>query len=341
MTPKQWLLVGLRSLGVFALARWLNRHQAQILCYHGGCLGDEDQFNSKLFCHPSLLEQRLRWLIAKGYRPVRLSELVQGSPGPRAVVITLDDGWYSSATQLIPLLHRLGFPSTLYLTTENFETQRQIYGVVLGYLLWKAPRREVQLDALAPNLQGRYRLGESGERQRLHQDAMGWLQHLRADPPRLERALLDLARALGVEHETLNLASRRFQYMSHEQLLSLPALGCEVEAHGHRHTYPKGDPATFAADLRECVDRIRARGLPAPRHYCYPSGTFDAGAAAVLRAAGMQSASTCLPEVPAQLAAADRPYFLPRFLDGASVTQVEFEAEVSGVMRWLRRSRAG
>lgn len=337
MPPKQLLLYGLRALGVFALARWLSRGRAQILCYHGGCLGDEDRFNSKLFCRPELLEQRLRWLRAKGFRPVRLDQVLDGSHGPGAVAVTLDDGWYSSATQLIPLLHRLGFPCSLYLATENFEAQRQIYSVALGYLLWKAPRRVLNLQGLAPGLDGTYRLAEHDERGRLREAGIAWLQTLKGDPPELEQNLLRLAQALGVDKATLDLPSRRFVYMSREQLLGLPALDCSVEAHGHRHRYPKGDPVAFAADLQGCLTRIQALGLPMPQHYCYPSSNFDAQAATVLRAAGLRSATTCLPDLPPGLAEADRAYYLPRFLDGASVSQIEFEAELSGVMRWLRR----
>lgn len=337
MRLKLLVLLVLRSAGVFALARWCSRRRAHILCYHGGCLGDEDRFNAKLFCRPALLEQRLRWLLRHGYRPATLDQVLDGQAGQRAVAITLDDGWYSSGAQLIPLLHRLGFPSTLYLATEVFAAQRPVHGVVLGYLLWKAPRRQIHLQGLDSAIDGAYALADAIERRRLAAAASRWLQGLQHDAAALRAALERLAQALGVSDLDLN--SRRFSYLNAEELLALGAQSCSIQSHGHRHHYPLGDRAAFRDDLRSCSAVIESQGLPAPRHYCYPSGSFDAQAATVLRELGMSSATTCLSELPADVGAADRRYYLPRFLDGASVSQLEFEAELSGLMAWMRRLR--
>ena len=78
-----------------------------------------------------------------------------------------------------------------------------------------------------------------------------------------------------------------------------------------------------------------AAGLPVPRHYCYPSGAYDGGAAATLCAVGVHTATTCLPGL-VRADDADGRFFLPRFLDGGNVEMIEFEAEMSGVLEFAR-----
>ncbi|HBI69521.1 MAG TPA: hypothetical protein DDZ22_11015, partial [Massilia sp.] len=81
---------------------------------------------------------------------------------------------------------------------------------------------------------------------------------------------------------------------------------------------------------------IAAAGLPHPTHYCYPSGAFDAQAPDVMRAAGVATATTCLPGL-VRIKDGDTRYLLPRFLDGGDVSMIEFEAEMSGVLELLRK----
>jgi peptidoglycan/xylan/chitin deacetylase (PgdA/CDA1 family) len=110
-----------------------------------------------------------------------------------------------------------------------------------------------------------------------------------------------------------------------------------VQLHGHEHRYPAGDPDAFAADLEPCRQVIVGLGLPEPRHYCYPSGAFDAQAEATLTKAGVRSATTCLPCLVRPGRDARRRHYLPRFLDGDNIDMLVFEAEMSGFADVLRR----
>jgi hypothetical protein len=101
------------------------------------------------------------------------------------------------------------------------------------------------------------------------------------------------------------------------------------------HKYVPGQGARNRANIEQCRDVIEAAGLPRPTHYCYPSGAFDAGAPAVMQAAGVATATTCLPGL-VKLRDRDTRFFLPRFLDGGDVSMIEFEAEMSGVLQLLR-----
>lgn len=149
-----------------------------------------------------------------------------------------------------------------------------------------------------------------------------------------------LAGAMGLGPGDVALATRRFSYMRADELRGLADKGCSVELHGHVHHYPLGDADAFRADLAACRDVIVALGLPEPRHYCYPSGSFDSGAPAVLKAQGINTATTCVPGLVTRKDRSSWRYFLPRFLDGDNIDMLVFEAEMSGFahcMRWLFR----
>lgn len=333
----------LKTLGVFALSRRLTRSMPRILCYHGGSLGDEHLFNPKLFCRPGLLAQRLQWLQHHGFVPASLSAVLHTHPGAPArqgiaLLVTLDDGWYSSATELLPLLARYRHRPVLYLATKVFAHNTPVLDVCLRYLLWKTRCTSVQLEGFDPALDGHYALNQPSERARFSAGAQRWLASFDTDRAASHAALERLAQQLGISAQTLNLASRRFSYMQHNELWAAHRHGCQIELHGHAHHYHSGhsgDPARNQADIQTCRQHLLANGLPAAHHYCYPSGVHDAQAPSTLRDIGVRSAVTCQPGL-VQHAARQR-YQLPRFLDGGDVSMIEFEAEMSGVLPGLRR----
>lgn len=336
MSIKQTVLRAARMAGVFALMRAVTRKYPRILCYHGGNLGDERLYNPKLFCTPEQLRQRLEWLRDKGFVPVTLDQVVDRAAAPVRgipVAVTLDDGWYSSWHDLLPLLAEYGHRPALYLHTEAYEAGAPIVAVSLRYLLWKAGPKAVLVQGIDPALDGPCNLADAAERRRLCKAAEAWL----ARQPRAELAacLERLGSALGVAPAQLDLASRRFSYMSADELRAAAAGGCSIELHGHVHEYVPGQDARNRSNIERCREVIEAAGLPRPTHYCYPSGAFDAGAPAVMQAAGVATATTCVPGLVKLRDGATR-FFLPRFLDGGDVSMIEFEAEMSGVLQLLR-----
>lgn len=338
MSLKLTALRAARALGVFALFRRLTRRRARILCYHGGALGDEHRYNGKLFGRSEMLRQRLDWLRAKGFVPASLDQVADGAApagGGIPVAITLDDGWYSSHAGLLPLLADYGHRPVLYLHTEICETDAPVAGVALRYLIWKSSLETVQLEGFGPGLDGRYARREAAERTRLAAAADAWFGAMARDAATVSAALERFGAALGVDAATLDLASRRFHYMRPDELRAAAARGCRIELHGREHRYYRGEPERNHANIAACRDYIVAAGLPAPHHYCYPSGAYDAGAAATMRALGVRTATTCVPGLVDGKDDEER-YFLPRFLDGGNVAMIEFEAEMSGVLEFAR-----
>ena len=71
-------------------------------------------------------------------------------------------------------------------------------------------------------------------------------------------------------------------------------------------------------------------------HFCYPSGFWNPEQFRYLKQMGVKSATTCdsgfnYPET--------NPLALKRFLDGQCISQIEFEAEMSGFLEIFRKIR--
>ena len=337
--PKIAILWLARSFGLFALARRLSASRLRILCYHGGRLGDENGYNPKLFCSADVFSSRLDWLERTGFRIVGLDQAVATPSArrqPLETVITFDDGWYSTAATLLPLLAERRLPSTLYLCTQHYLEGWPVLAVTIRYILWKSARRSIRIDGFGADVDGEHDLGQPGARDKLARSLFANMAAAAQDRTAVCAALERLAACAGIEPAALDLYSRRFEYMTADELRAAAASGCAIELHGHVHDYPTGDPERFRADLARCDEVIREAGLPVPRHYCYPSGAFDGGAAAVLEERSVVSATTCVPGLVDGVDAPQR-YYLPRFLDGENIHPLEFQAELSGFSEFLRK----
>jgi peptidoglycan/xylan/chitin deacetylase (PgdA/CDA1 family) len=336
MTIKTLILQAAKYTGLFALVRAATRKKPRILCYHAGSIGDERHYNPKLFCTEQQLRQRLAWLKRHGFAPASLEQVVQADGAGVSgipVAVTIDDGWYSTYRDLLPALAEYGHQPVLYLHSEAMEAGAPIIPVTLRYLVWKGGPQQVSLAGFGPDIDGSWNLAEARQRERLVNAAEKWLN---AEPPQAVAACLErFGAALGVSAAELDLASRRFSYMTPEELRAASAAGCRIELHGHAHIYVPGQPHRNQANIELNRARILAAGLPNPTHYCYPSGSFDDDGADVMRAANVATATTCLPGL-VDMRDPDTRYYLPRFLDGGDVSMIEFEAEMSGVLQLLR-----
>lgn len=338
---KLGVLAVIRALGGFAVSRWLTSRQLRILCYHGGSVGDERFYNPKLFCTADHVLGRLDWLKRKSFLPMSLSDAVQGLkqggfPGKRPVVITVDDGWYSSKAAILAPCLENGFPVTLYVATQVVERGIPVLDVSVNYMLWRLGRRQVEvLPGLTPLAAGLYDLADPDIRRQVYDTVIGWLRGLPPRPDVVSAALDEFARVIGLGAEGLDLQSRRFSYLESEELRHLADRGCAIELHGHEHRYPLGRADLLRDDILACRAFLLASGLPEASHYCFPSGEFDDLAPAVFEAIGVVSGTTCLPGLIDPSRAVSLAY-LPRFLDGGSISSLEFEAEMSGVLQAAR-----
>lgn len=332
---KHAIYAAARGMGLFALARWLTRKQVRILAYHGFSAHDEHLFRPKLFVAPDTFERRLQRLRHGGYKVVSLGDALRALASrrvePDTVVITIDDGFARTLEVAAPALQRHGFPALVYLTSYHMHTQTPVFDVLVGYLCWKAPDADYDVDfpALPNGLQISLR---SAAARQAALDALLDLGHSLPDEAARVDLCLRLATALGLS-TVLGTMSQALRLLAPNEARQLASFGVEIGLHTHRHTFPPGDGARCRREIEDNQRYLKGAVGVEPVHFCYPSGVLGEGQAAVLAEFHLHSATTCEPGLTAY--GAD-PYLLPRFLDGEGVSELEFEAELSGFAPLLR-----
>ena len=308
---KSGILFGLRTIGFFRLCRHLTRRRLRILCYHGLSIADEHELDDILFMRPETFRQRLATLARLGVQVLPLAQAVRQLPTGQypdhSVVITFDDGWYS--TRLAgPLLKERGFAAFLYVCTGYVDRPTSVFNVLMRYLYWKAG---------LPSCEGSDCHGEivaAIDRSELER----------------ERILRSTAERMGISLEPTE-RDRRFQYLTLSELRELRAFGIELGLHTHGHEFPM-DRAAVEGDLQE-NRRVLAEVRAEPYvHFCYPSGLFYEEQIPWLRELGVESATTTRPGSNTGRTSLHQ---LDRYLDRDRQSELEFEAMVSGVYEVL------
>ncbi len=308
---KKGVLAAARATGALAVARRATRKRLRILAYHGLWTTPGFHYGDKLFMTPAQFERRMTWLKRSGYPVLDLREaltrLEDGTLPDCAVVITVDDAWVSTYTHMMPVLEALQLPATLYATTWYALRQIPIMNVALDYLLTRAGQPSEKMPTLLADIE-------------------------RKEPPQRTEALLAVASQLGVESESW-MRERQFYLMSMQELADADRRALNVQLHTHRHKSFGIQAADFASDIarnRECLAHACGRAPETFDQFCYPSGKYNGETIEVLRGAGMKSATVC--ESGLNSRGCDH-FQLRRFLDGGSVSQIEFESYLSGVLR--------
>lgn len=112
--------------GLWCLSRYLNRHRAIILMYHG-------VINKDLGIWTQVPQNRFdaqMSYIAKNYHVLPLHELIEGLKEnklpSRAVAVTFDDGYENNASLAFPTLQKYNIPATFFVTT-GFVERNELY----------------------------------------------------------------------------------------------------------------------------------------------------------------------------------------------------------------------
>ncbi len=338
---KQAALRSLKSAGVSTLvhnSRW-RRERLLILAYHGVALTDEHLFNGSQFISADLFRDRLELLRRSKCAVLPLGEAVErlyrNDLPDRAVTITFDDGLSDFYRRAFPLIQEYEVPVTLYLTTFYSHYQRPVFDLMCSYLLWKGRGRALDLSTLTgedlqtnlPSLDAREDvLG------RIH--AFGREQKLSAGEK--DAFAASLAAQLGVDYDAL-LGERRMHNLNADEVGILSAGGIDIQLHTHRHRTPN-DRRLFVREIEDNRQSIREMTGRNATHFCYPSGVSDQSFLPWLRDAGVVSATTCESGFASRSSNA---LLLPRFLDNATLSPIEFESWLTGVSAALPQRRVG
>lgn len=314
MSLKEIVLSAARTAGLSAAARKATGSQLRILCYHGLWVTPGYQFGDCSFQAPEQFEARMAQLKRSGQPVLPLAEavdrLADGSLPEAAVAITIDDGWVSTFTHMLPVLEKYCLPATLYVTTWYAGRALPVVNLAVHYLKAAAGRAEIDADAKIREIEA---LPIDG---------------------RLE-ALRSFGRELGVDEAWLEL--RQFNIMSAEELAEAHRRGLDVQLHTHRHIDIEAQIDALPGEIDENRASLRRMIGNAPlEHFCYPSGTNHPRARSLLAAKGVRSGTLVSQGLNPP---GSDPLALRRFLDGRSISDAEFDAYLSGVLHYATRLR--
>jgi len=339
MSIKQRIKLGIytsaKLTGMFRISRFLMRRRLIILGYHGFQYSDEGHFRPTMFMDRQRFAQRLD-LIAHGKYPLLpLSEgvrrLKNGTLPANAVVITIDDGFYSTLDLAAPILHEHGFPATLYVTSYHVIKGTPVFILVIQYLFWKTECTRLEMTDLpwfpgkAVDLSNHYEAEQA-----MWQIIDYGMTH--CDDPGRQEISAAVAAALDLDYRAI-CTSRRMSLLTPDELGQLDAFGIDVQLHTHRHTLPADDPEQARLELhdnRNVLEKTPGRHL---EHFCYPSGYWTPDLFPVLAEEGIVSATTCEAGMNSR---ATNPLALFRILDQDNLSNIEFEAELTGFCELLR-----
>lgn len=336
-------------MGASALAYRLTEKRLRILCYHGLWDVTGPHFGDKLFMSAERFEDRLRAIRQMGCNILPLGEglerLRNGTLPPRAVCITIDDGWASTFSLMLPLLAKFGFPATIYMRTDRMQDQLPISPVAVRCALELSPSRAIDTSAL------RRLLSECTDSERLSPDlsveasprqmlpfaaALGNLFDS-LPPERLRGALAQLFDILGLEWSRFD-ERRAFQLGTAPELRAAHRNGFDIQLHTHSHELGTFDAARVGAEIRDnrrALSSVLEQSEACFVHFCYPSGLFAPSAFPTLAELGVLSATTTQTGLAARN---DNPLALPRLLDGQNTSAIRFQALLSGLTSALRSS---
>jgi peptidoglycan/xylan/chitin deacetylase (PgdA/CDA1 family) len=314
---KEGLLRAASASGLFALSRSATRRSLRILAYHGLWTTPGYQYGNRLFISPEQFERRMVWLKNSGYPILPLGEAVSrlcdGSAPSDAVVITIDDGWSSTYTHMLPILEGLGLPATVYITTWYCVNQAPLVNVAVDYIAKRAGRTADEAALITAEIENLPTLSER------------------------EHALRRCAARFGVGIDDW-WEGRQFHLMTTAEIADADRRGLDIQLHTHRHKscHTGADHLEREiADNRAALARACSRPEQSFAHFCYPSGIGHPSAIRVLSGAGIKSA-TLGDGINAP--GAD-PYRLRRFMDGRSVSEAEFQGYLSGALDVYDRLR--
>ncbi len=341
---REWKRVSLqaiKTIGGLQLmldSAWRQR-RLLILCYHGVSLADEHEWNPALYMPPQDLQQRLEILRASRCAVLPLGEAVQrlyaGALPPRSVVLTFDDGYFDFYDQAFPLLRQFDVPATVYLTTLRCGHRGPIFKLACTYMLWKARGQVVSVEDGLSGEPIAWDLRTVDGRARALKAVVTASEREGLDIEGKDRLAARLASWVGVDYDAI-VRRRMLTIMTPDEVRTLSSAGIDFQLHTHSHNTPS-ESARFGQEIavnRGVIETMTGRRA---RHFCYPSGAYRPEFLPWLTSADVVSATTCDPWL---ASTRTNPLLLPRFVDGAGRTAVEFEGWVSGAATLLSKHRS-
>lgn len=339
MKTKIYIL--LKYVGFFKLSKFFFRDKLRIIAYHGFEINDETSvFSGPLFTKKSTLEQRMRYLKDHNFNVLNLSSaliiLKKGTKLPNnSVVITVDDGWYSILSRADDIFSKFSYPYTIYVSSYYCKKEVPVLNVVLRYILLSCKEREIDLKLMdIPGLSGVYSFIGNNYKEEVSDILFKYFNKLETTENKLS-FINKVAHIFEVDYSQIE-AERYLSLLNMIEIKQLADKGVDIQLHTHRHRMPFDQNNGIEIEINDnknCLINYVKNKL---EHFCYPSGVYTQDCESLLKKIGITSATTCDNGF---VTRKSNFYYLPRFLDGESVQQIEFEAEMCGVSEMFRRMR--
>lgn len=321
--------------GLFVLARTMTNHGLRILCYHGFSTSDEHLFRPKLFMTDAVFERRLTKITQMKFSVISLGQAVdslrRGQNLTNSLVITVDDGWHGVADVAAPLFRQHEFPWTLYLTTYYVQKQTQVTNVAIQYLCWKSNCTQINIRELNGNVDEFFSLSNRDDRTKLS-NRLILLQDNLCTAAERQTFVRQLGALLKVDQADIE-KKRLFHLLDEKSIGKLHRDGVAIQLHTHHHSLGDGANETISSEIMANQFAIEKACRQHAVHFCYPSGIYDRRYFSTLSGLGIVSATTCNPGLNY---VKTNIMELNRFLDSENISDIEFEAELSGFSELVR-----
>ncbi len=337
----------LKAFGLFNVCKFLFRNKVIILAYHGFEMEDECDFvRGPLFTKQSTLEKRLLYLKKNNFNVLGLSSalntLKEGEKiSHNSVVITVDDGWYSILSVADEIFSKFSMPYTIYISSYYSKKGLPVLNIALRYILWACRKKELEMNQLnIQKLSGVYQFETPDQKELVKKKLFEYFNTLKSTEHKL-----DFVKKAAHLFEVDYLKIEEIKYLNlldMGEIRMLSEKGVDIQLHTHRHRMSSEQNVVVQKDVLEkeiadnkaCLHNCRVQNKL--EHFCYPSGAYNQECESILKNLGITSATTCDSGF---VNRKSNHYFLPRFLDGEHVSQIEFEAEVCGISELLRKIR--
>ena len=282
---------------------------------------------------PGEFRKRLEFLRDGDYQVLGLNEAVsrlyKNDLPPKSVVITIDDGNYDCSRQAYPIVKSFNFPFTVYQTTYYSDYNRPIFRLICAYMMWK--KRGAVVDGRGlPGIQGDLDLRSVESRKAVVEQLDRYTKQHKSSASEKDEIAARLAERIGFDYSEL-LKKRILHLMKPEEVQQLARNGVDIQLHTHRHRTPL-DEQLFKREIKDNRRRIMEMTGSNATHFCYPSGVNHLEFLPWLKQEQVVTATTC---VPGLATSGSNPLLLPRLVDHAGLSSLDFAAWTTGVRSFL------
>lgn len=332
----------MKTIGFFKISKFLKKNQLIIIAYHGIALEDQHVFNNKLFIRSETFEKRMKYLKNENFNILSLDnalkKLKNKSLPHNAVVITFDDGWHSTLLAH-KILKNYCFEYTIYISSYYAMKNISVLNVMLKYIIWKSSIDDNKIDLKLLKNAGLNEIflnNNVDDKKIIYSLILDHFNSLGTTTAKLH-FVKDVSKLLNISFDEID-NKKLFKLLSISDIeYILTEGGVDIQLHTHRHKIEVGNEEQIKKEILDNLKCLQKFIGNKPIHFCYPSGVYSNKCWFALKCCGVTSATTCTPGF---VNKNTNIYYLPRFLDGENIHQVNYEAEVCGFSDSVRKIKS-